>query len=128
MEEAPRPTYRTNRCPDAIMKTCFIIKLDRMRIAIADVSPADFGCDLAAEKIYDINRINVPAAFRGQGHGTVLLKQIIEEAEKDGVTLRLHVFASGALTTGQLNRWYKRYGFKTMPNGTLTRRPTNDAP
>lgn len=86
------------------MKFCYVIPLSQIKIAIADL--ADFG----DEGIY-ITRINVPEQFRGQGHGTALLKMILEDADKEDLELKLEVYASGALNMEQLQEWYSRYGF-----------------
>lgn len=60
---------------------------------------------------YTINRINVPKPLRGQGYGRALLKQILEDADKEQATLVLIPEATGGLTQYDLEGWYVRNGF-----------------
>lgn len=88
------------------MKHAYTIKLSATRIAIADV------CNIDGDPYYMVTRINVPQQFRGKGIGTRLLKQILDDADKEGVILVLWPQASDGLPTYILEEWYKRYGFK----------------
>lgn len=72
------------------MKPCYMVKLSGTRIAIADL--VDY---YGRGKI--ITRINVPAEFRGKGHGTALLKQIIEDADREKIALYLEIQSSDGL-------------------------------
>lgn len=58
-----------------------------------------------------LNRINVPRQHRGNGHARDLLNQILTDADKEGVTLCLHISPSDGLDGKQLSEWYKRHGF-----------------
>lgn len=49
--------------------------------------------------------------FRGQGIATKLLKEVIADADREGVTLVLEVQAEGGLSNEELASWYSRYGF-----------------
>ena len=60
---------------------------------------------------YLITRINVPRESRRRGLASRLLREIIEDADGDGVTLEVHPMPSGGLTRKELVSWYKRYGF-----------------
>lgn len=109
------------------MKTCYVIVFgDEVKPAIADVTaPGTFdtipGCV--------VNRINVPHKHRGQGHGSTLLRQICEDADREGVSLHLCINPTGPLDYDQLEKWYRRYGFDDDPDenadGWFVRQPTN---
>lgn len=97
------------------MRTCYVFPETR---TIADLLPPR---EVAPG--WTISRINVPAASRGEGHGSRMLKWIIREADAEQVTLWLEVFPSGPLDYQQLTNWYKRYGFKPHKTGYMFRRP-----
>jgi len=97
------------------MRTCFVIPKVN---AIADlVRPGELTPN------WTITRINVPAKHRGQGYGSKLLRQILEEADAEGVTLQLEISPSDGLNYGQLWDWYKRHGFMRHESGYMRRRP-----
>jgi ribosomal protein S18 acetylase RimI-like enzyme len=96
------------------MRSCYCIRLSQVNIAIADV------CDYFGHGRI-ITRINVPAEFRGKGHGRDLLAQITRDADKEGVTLWLEISPSDGLDGDQLAAWYIRAGF--MPKGIYRRLP-----
>jgi ribosomal protein S18 acetylase RimI-like enzyme len=87
------------------MKSCYHIKLSVMNIAIADL------CDYYNRGMI-ITRINVPAAYRGQGHARKLLSQITADADAEHIRLWLEIQASDGLNYDQLQAWYERNGFK----------------
>jgi len=105
------------------MKTCYAKKLSSTKIAIADLSESEYGHMV-------INRINVPRDFRGLGHATALLQQIIIDAAREGVTLWLEISPSDGLGREALQAWYERYGFIEDQPGVWKREPswtvTND--
>lgn len=70
-----------------------------------------------------IHRINVPHPHRGKGIGSRLLKEICEDADRDGVTLVLYAYASGGLPMEQLVMWYERNGFELKKFMRMERRP-----
>lgn len=74
-----------------------------------------------------ITRINVPVPLRGQGLATKLLKEILSDADEEGVTLELWPYASGANSGGlnqtQLTGWYARHGFVKQKIGVMVRTP-----
>jgi GNAT superfamily N-acetyltransferase len=86
--------------------------------AIADLT-------IVRSRLWEVNRINVPAKYRGQGLGSKLLAKICEDADRESVTLELTVYASGPLSTGDLIAWYKRYGFREY-QGFMRREPRLD--
>ena len=95
------------------MQTCYVIREVR---AIADLTDY-YGQGLI------ITRINVPVAHRGKGHATALLQQILDDADKEGITLYLEIQASDGLNRDQLQDWYERHGFKEFVTGFWRRRP-----
>lgn len=58
-----------------------------------------------------ITRINVPKGQRQQGIGTDLLKEILADADREGMTLHIEVQASDGPSRKQLRQWYMKYGF-----------------
>jgi predicted GNAT family N-acyltransferase len=48
----------------------------------------------------------VPEKQRGKGAGTEILKQVTDDADKYGSTLKLHAFGEG------LHNWYTQRGFQ----------------
>jgi GNAT superfamily N-acetyltransferase len=97
------------------MKSCYWKKLGDVHIAIADL------CDYY-NLGFIITRINVPRAFRGQGEGRELLKQITSDADKEGRRLFLEISPSDGLSFHELEAWYMRAGFKRW-KGIYMRRP-----
>jgi len=65
------------------VKTQYAIRLGPHRAAVADVHPLG--------RCHWITRINVPREYRGRGYGTALLEQVLEDADREGVTLRLEI-------------------------------------
>lgn len=86
------------------MKSCFILPLSPVAVAIADISKI-------RGRIYELNRINVPAKYRGKRFGSELLKLVCAEADKQKVILRCYSMSSGPLSNEQLDEWYTRHGF-----------------
>ena len=74
-----------------------------------------------------LTRINVPndPKYRGHRVGSALLEKILQDADSEGVALRLEVSPSDGLDLDQLTAWYVRHGFVIMPDGTLRREPVN---
>ena len=103
------------------MKSCYLIRLGFMG-AVADVSEF-IGDDGIEPDVWIINRINVPAKHRGLGYGQELLRQILEDADFEGVTLRLEINPYGDLNYHQLREWYERHGFIEMEDGWFERQP-----
>lgn len=62
--------------------------------------------------LYQITRINVPAIYRGQRHGSKLLDQVLADADAEQVHLVLTPLPSGGLSRAALVAWYKRRGFE----------------
>lgn len=98
------------------MKTCIIIKLSPVKIAIADLTKV-------RHRTYEINRLNVPEGYRGRGHGRELLKQVMHEADRWGCILRCYSMSSGPLNNEALDAWYIRNGFVRNQDDYLYRQP-----
>lgn len=96
------------------METCYI---DHATNAIADL------CDYYNKGMY-IMRITVPPASRGKGVARRLLQTIIEDADKENVTLYLEIAQSDGLNYDQLEAWYERAGFsQNRSMGFFVRKP-----
>lgn len=99
------------------MKTVYFKRLDNTHAAIADLvlmSASRALGVLAPEGSFLITRINVPIAYRRKGLGTEMLKEIIEDADKEGVTLVLECVPSDMkMTQRVLAKWYEKHGFST---------------
>lgn len=69
-----------------------------------------------------ITRINVPAAFRGQGYARALLGRICAEADVKRQKLWLEISPSDGLDYDMLEAWYRRAGFRDV-GGIFCRKP-----
>ena len=96
---------------------------DKPSQSIADVSPIYFSVIIRGG--FEINRINVPLAYRGQGIASMLLNEILADADKDKWVLYLIISPSDGLDYNQLKEWYCRHGFKHDINhsGYFIRQP-----
>ena len=74
-----------------------------------------------------ITRINVPAAFRGRGIGSALLRRAIAHADEHQTTLFLEISPSDGLGFDELEAWYRRYGFCGHSISVLRRKPNGGA-
>jgi GNAT superfamily N-acetyltransferase len=95
------------------MKTWYV---DLETRAIVDVSHA-------RGTVYVVNRVNTPRLHRGKGVARELMRQVLEDADREGVTLTLWINASDGLTRNQLKAWYRRLGFAPDPTGLWLRSP-----
>jgi GNAT superfamily N-acetyltransferase len=68
----------------------------------------------------DVMTVDTMRGKRGQGHATALMKQVLADADSEGVTLLLTARAKhaaiehGGLNQEQLEAWYERLGFVTV--------------
>lgn len=89
------------------------------RLAVLDLSR--YG-----ENTVWVNRINVPEALRGKGIGSLLMEEMLYDADRTKVNVCLVINASGRPRidpdTDQLAAWYTRCGFKCR-NGLWFREP-----
>ncbi len=84
------------------MKSMYVDRATRTIADLVELSPS----------YYLITRINVPKESRGKKLGSQILREIIEAADSEGVTLEIHPVPSGGLNKRQLIAWYERYGFQ----------------
>jgi ribosomal protein S18 acetylase RimI-like enzyme len=98
------------------VKSCYV---DYPTRAIADL------CDYYGRGMI-ITRINVPAAHRNNGVGSMLLQQILTDADAEGIKLWLEIQASDGLTRDQLQEWYERHGFEEVVTGVWRRKPVKE--
>ena len=87
------------------MKHLYHIRLSPTRVAVADLMELPCGC-------WMLTRINVPHGFRGRGHGSELLEEVLNDADAEEVTLKLTINPYGGLNYDQLQSWYERRGFQ----------------
>lgn len=97
------------------MRPHYVIRCSETKIAIADLTELEGG--------FYINRINVPEQFRGQRIGARLLKMVLDDADKEGVTLFIDISPYGKMTHDDLRQWYERNGFKQRKLGDFKRGP-----
>lgn len=102
------------------MRTAFYKRLSPSALAVADL------CDYYGKGLV-LTRINVPVAFRGQGHARELLAEILAEADTTKTRLWLEIGASDGLDADQLRAWYSRHGFRDI-GGIFTRKPQESRP
>jgi len=65
-------------------------------------------------KVSILSGIEVAYSLRRMGYGTRLLRVVLDDADKEGVTLLLSVSSDDspkALSNVQLQQWYRRHGF-----------------
>jgi GNAT superfamily N-acetyltransferase len=98
------------------MKHHYNVKLGGRFLAVADLV-------WHTKKTLMLTRINVPTPYRGQGHASKLLKQILADADAEGITIHLHASPSGGLDESQLIAWYERHGFVTKNCLIMERNP-----
>jgi predicted GNAT family acetyltransferase len=98
------------------MRSCYYHKLTNPpRIAVLDC------CDYYGEGRI-ITRINVPKTHRGHGYATLVLRQCLADADREGITLYIEISPSDGLDYDQLENWYWRHGFR-YHGGIYRRRP-----
>jgi predicted GNAT family N-acyltransferase len=113
-KEVVQPLAKNLVATGEMMKTSYYIEDVR---AAADL--------IFVEGRWFITRINVPMRHRGLGYGTKILRQILDDADKELVDLWLKIYPSGNLSYEQLESWYTRYGFKKV-NDLMKREPLAD--
>lgn len=86
------------------MRTSFTIRHDMISMSTVDL------VEIGPEML--ITRIFVPYKYRGKGFASKLLKEVLEAADSDGVTLMLDISPSGGLEAEELRDWYLRNGFE----------------
>ena len=78
--------------------------IEGYQMGIAEISRIDSG-------EWYFNRLNVPVTMRNKGVATSLMKQLIIEADKKGITIVCDINPYGDLNKKQLQEFYKKFGF-----------------
>jgi ribosomal protein S18 acetylase RimI-like enzyme len=85
-----------------------------------------------APKMSLITGVEVAYSLRNLGYGTKVLLKVLDDADKEGVTLILSVASDdspGSLSNDELRKWYEDYGFYQIPgkqgNGVTMKRLPN---
>ena len=104
------------------MKACYF---DLESRSVADVVP-DHDLFEPAKNVVILTRINVPQSYRQQGIGSRLLKEILFDADKEGIKIALHISSYGEMTYKNLADWYERNGFVQSSNGWFFREPIRE--
>ncbi len=58
-----------------------------------------------------VHWVFVPPAFRGLGLGQVILRRVLADADREGLTVALVAKACGTMAQSPLERWYAENGF-----------------
>jgi GNAT superfamily N-acetyltransferase len=96
------------------MRQCYAIHFDGHCVARANIM-------LATNELVELW---VDQSFRREGLGRRLLKLVCNEADREGVVLKLMAAGSeGAMSTKQLEAWYGRFGFVSNPSCMMVRKP-----
>jgi GNAT superfamily N-acetyltransferase len=72
---------------------------------------------------WTITRVITPQGFRGQGRARELMKQVLADADAEGVVLWLEINPYGDMTFDQLEVWYERLGFTRVDENVYRRDP-----
>lgn len=84
---------------------------EQYSIRLAPGAIARINLERRAAHRYFVHWVYVPPGFRGQGLGDVLLRRVLRDADRGGITLTLQAKACGHLEQEQLERWYSSHGF-----------------
>ena len=68
------------------------------------------------DRVRELVKLNVPTEDRKKGYATALLHKVCEQADEASVLLFINVQPYGdiELSKGQLEAWYRRFGFETI--------------
>lgn len=102
------------------MKICYF---DAGTRSIIDLTPTG--------SAYMINRISVLPPHRGRGHASLLMRQVVDDADEEGAILQLSIEPGINSSMGfhALFRWYTRWGFRTInPMPMMRRLPNHSTP
>lgn len=86
-------------------------------VALASLAPSN----VAGPGVWWLHKIQVPRGFRSRGIGAALLGRVLEDADYEGITIRLDVCPEGGLAAADLTAWYERLGFVQQPDGYFER-------
>jgi len=95
------------------MKPCYV---DRESWTTVELSAL-------TDDLYYINRVITPRLYRGKGHASRLMQQVLDDADSDGASLVLEINPYGPMTHKALEVWYLRLGFKKVGRNLYKRSP-----
>lgn len=73
---------------------------------------------------YELSELWVDFNHRRRGLGRRMMKLVCDEADREGAVLKLMAAGdTSAMTTGQLEMWYARFGFVRQPDVWMVRQP-----
>lgn len=90
--------------------------IDHQSWAIVDVSEI-------GDLLYEVNRINVPRRWRGRGIARKLVTKVLEDADREKITLVLDINPYGDMDYKALKAWYERLGFSQEKDQRFYRKP-----
>jgi GNAT superfamily N-acetyltransferase len=99
-----RPIYVVAKLPAAGMGESYSVRLGPGNIARIQLERRGGGR-------YFIHWVYVPPTYRGRGLGEILLRRVLRDADRMGVTLSLVAKACGTMDQANLELWYARHGF-----------------
>lgn len=71
-----------------------------------------------------LTRCEVGREERGRGHASKLMRMMLADADRDGITIYLSVEPDGTgLDALTLRSWYERLGFRDFRERTMIREP-----
>lgn len=101
-------------------KSCSIINVSEYPTELLGLFEA---APTGTKRVAELNRVNVPAKWRGQGIGRRLMQEVLDEADQLGVTLVLDINPYGDMDYQALSAWYQRVGFTEGADSRWWRSP-----
>jgi GNAT superfamily N-acetyltransferase len=95
------------------------------RLASAELSKIDYDLIIQVDELknlplsnyYYFNRLIVDPKLRGLGLSNQLLKQVIDWANQNSITILLDINPYGPLSYNDLEKFYMKFGFKPSETG-----------
>jgi GNAT superfamily N-acetyltransferase len=95
------------------------------RLASAELSKIDYDLIIQVDELeklplanyYYFNRLIVDPKLRGLGLSNQLMKQVIEWANQNSITILLDINPYGPLSYNDLEKFYMKFGFKPSETG-----------
>lgn len=96
--------------PGGVVKAIYFMKFGERALASIDLV---HGRDILPEEGWIITRVLVPKELRRQGIGTLLMQEVLLDADQQGISLYLEInpYGDGGPDYNQLEAWYKKLGF-----------------
>jgi ribosomal protein S18 acetylase RimI-like enzyme len=66
-----------------------------------------------------VTRVYTHPDHRKKGHAGKLLVQVLADADKEGISLVLDIYASGQMNNAALKAWYEKHGFIEQSVGMM---------